>query len=74
LIHPRSAVAWCNKAHALKQLGHNKAALDALDEATEIDKNYIPAWTLKAEVYEILGNQQEAQKARRRAKPRGLPN
>jgi Tfp pilus assembly protein PilF len=55
-------------------LGHNKAALDALDEATEIDKNYTPAWTLKAEVYEILGNSQEAQKARRRAKPRGLPN
>jgi len=29
---------------------------------------------LKADVYEVLGNPQEAQKARRRARPWGLLN
>jgi Tfp pilus assembly protein PilF len=48
--------------------------LDALNEATEMDRGYVRAWILKAEVYEILGNPQEAQKARRRAKPWGLMN
>lgn len=72
LINPRSAVAWSNKAEALMRQGHNKAALDALNEATEMDKNYSRAWTLKAEVYEALSNPQEAQKARRRARPWGL--
>jgi Tfp pilus assembly protein PilF len=56
------------------RLGHNRAALDALNEATEMDRGYARAWILKAEVYEILGNPQEAQKARRRAKPWGLMN
>ena len=56
------------------RLGHNRAALDALTEATEMDKGYIRAWTLKAEVYESLGNPQEAQKARRRARPWGTMN
>ncbi len=74
LINPRSAVAWCNKAEALIRLGHNKAALDALNEATEMDRNYARAWLLKAEVYEALSNYQEAQKARRRAKPWGFKN
>lgn len=74
LVNPRSAVAWCNKAEALIRLGHNKAALDALNEATEMDKNYTRAWSLKVGVYEALGNPQEAQKARRRAKPWGLLN
>ncbi len=74
LINPRNAVAWCNKAEALIRQGHNRAALDALNEATEMDKGYTRAWILKADIYETLGNPQEAQKARRRAKPRGLPN
>ena len=68
LVNPRSAVAWCNKAEALIRQGHNKAALDALNEATEMDQNYLRAWELKAEVYEALGNPQEAQKARRRTR------
>src|SRR6266581_4087056 len=38
LVNPRSAVAWCNKAEALIRLGHNRAALDALNEATELDR------------------------------------
>ncbi len=71
MINPHSAVAWCNKAEALIRLGHNKTALDALNEATEMDKNYARAWLLKAEVYDAQGNPQEAQKARRRAKPWG---
>ena len=50
------------------------AALDALNEATELDRNYTPAWVLKADVYEALGNHQEAQKARKRIKPWGLVN
>jgi serine/threonine protein kinase/lipoprotein NlpI len=74
LINPRSAVAWCNKAEALVRYGHNRAALDALNEATELDRNYTPAWVLKADVHEALGNRQEAQKARKRAKPWGLMN
>jgi tetratricopeptide (TPR) repeat protein len=74
LINPRSAVAWCNKAEALVRYGHNRAALDALNEATELDRNYTPAWVLKADVYEALGNHQEAQKARKRIKPWGLVN
>jgi len=74
LVNSRSAVAWCNKAEALMRLGHNKAALDALNEATEMDKGYSRAWTLKAEVYESLGSPQEAQKARKRARPWGLKN
>jgi serine/threonine protein kinase len=74
LINPRSAVAWCNKAEALVRYGHNRAALDALNEATELDRNYTPAWILKADVHEALGNRQEAQKARKRAKPWGLVN
>ena len=74
LVNPRSAVAWCNKAEALIRLGHNRAALDALNEATEMDRSYARAWTLKADVYEALNNPQEAQKARRRAKPWGLMN
>ncbi len=75
-VNSRSAVAWCNKAEALIHLGHNRAALDALNEATEMDKSYARAWNLKADVYEALNNPQEAQKARRRAKPwgSGLPN
>jgi serine/threonine protein kinase/cytochrome c-type biogenesis protein CcmH/NrfG len=73
-VNPKSAVAWCNKAEALIRLGHNKAALDALNEATEMDRGYSRAWTLMASVYEVLGNPQEAQKARRRAKPWGLVN
>jgi serine/threonine protein kinase len=72
LVNPRSAVAWCNKAEALIHSGHNRAALDALNEATELDRSYGRAWTLKADVYEALGNPQEAQKARRRSKPWGL--
>lgn len=74
LINPHSAVAWCNKAETLIRLGHNRAALDALNEATETDRSYARAWTLKADVYEALGNPQEANKARRRAKPWGLVN
>lgn len=74
MINPHSAVAWCNKAEALIRQGHNKVALDALNEATEMDKNYARAWSLKAEVYEALSNPQEAQKARRRAKPWGSVN
>jgi Tfp pilus assembly protein PilF len=58
----------------LIRLGHNRAALDALNEATEQDRGYTHAWNLKAEVYEALGHPQEAQKARRRAKPWGLMN
>jgi Tfp pilus assembly protein PilF len=54
--------------------GHTRAALDALNEATELDRSYARAWTLKAEVYEALGNLQEAQKARKRARPWGLVN
>jgi predicted Zn-dependent protease len=69
LVNPLNAVAWCNKAEALIRCGRNRAALEALNEATELDKGYIRAWTLKAEVYESLGNYQEAQKARKRAKP-----
>ncbi len=74
LVNLRSAVAWCNKAEALIRLGHNRAALDALNEATEMDKGYARAWTLKADVYEALNNPQEAQKARRRARPWGSVN
>jgi len=74
LVNPHSAVAWCNKAEALIRLGHNRAALDTLNEATEMDRTYARAWTLKADVYEALGHPQEAQKARRRAKPWGLMN
>ena len=73
-MNPRSAVAWCNKAEALIHYGHNRAALDALNEATELDRSYSRAWTLKAEVYEALGNHQEAQKARKRARPWGAMN
>ncbi len=72
--NPRSAVAWCNKAEALLRHGHTRAALDALNEATELDRSYTRAWTLKGDVYETLGNLQEAQKARKRAKPWGLVN
>ncbi|HET8854076.1 MAG TPA: hypothetical protein VFN02_16285 [Ktedonobacteraceae bacterium] len=40
---------WCNKAEALMRLRHNRAALDALNEATEMDKSYVRAeGTLKA--------------------------
>jgi Tfp pilus assembly protein PilF len=39
-----------------------------------MDRTYGRAWTLKADVYEALGNSKEAQKARRRAKPWGLMN
>ncbi len=74
LVNSSSAVAWCNKAEALMRLGHHRAALDALNEATEMDKGYSRAWTLKAEVYEALGSPQEAQKARKRARPWGLKN
>jgi serine/threonine protein kinase len=74
LSNPRSAVAWCNKAEALMRHGHTRTALDALNEATELDRSYARAWTLKAEAYELLGNPQEAQKARKRAKPWGLVN
>lgn len=74
LVNPRSAVTWCNKAEALIRLGHNRAALDSLNEATELDRGYAHAWGLKAKVYETLGNPQEAQKARLRAKPWGLNN
>ncbi len=74
LTNPRSAVAWCNKAEALLRHGHTRAALDALNEATELDRSYARAWLLKAEVHEALGNPQEAQKARKRAKPWGLVN
>lgn len=69
IVNPRSVVAWCNKAEALMRYGHAYAALDALNEATELDRSYAPAWTLKAEAYEALGNYQEAQKARKRARP-----
>jgi serine/threonine protein kinase len=72
LVNPRSAVAWCNKAEALLRQGHNRASLDALNEATEMNKNYARAWQLKADVYEALGNPQEAQKARKRARFWGL--
>lgn len=71
MVNPRSVVAWCNKAEALMRYGHSYAALDALNEATELDRSYAPAWTLKAEAYEALGNSQEAQKARKRARPWG---
>lgn len=71
LVNPRSVVAWCNKAEALLRYGHSYAAIDALNEATELDRSYAPAWTLKAEAYEAVGNYQEAQKARKRAKPWG---
>lgn len=74
LSNPRSAVAWCNKAEALMRHGHTHTALDALNEATELDRSYARAWTLKAEAYELLGNPQEAQKARKRARPWGLAN
>lgn len=74
MANPRSAVAWCNKAEALLRHGHTRAALDALNEATELDRSYARAWTLKGDVYELLGNQHEAQKARKRAKPWGLVN
>lgn len=74
IVNPRNAVAWCNKAEALIRLGHNRAALDALNEATELDRGYVRAWNLKADVYESLGNPQEAQKARRRTRPWGLMN
>lgn len=74
MVNPRNAVAWCNKAEALVRQGHNRAALDALDEAIEVDRSYARAWTLKAEVHESLGNPQEAEKARKRAKPWGLMN
>ncbi len=67
MANSRNAVAWCNKAEALIRQGHTRAALDALNEATELDRGYSRAWTLKAEVYETLGNLQEAQKARKRA-------
>ncbi|HEV2582948.1 MAG TPA: serine/threonine-protein kinase, partial [Ktedonobacteraceae bacterium] len=71
LVNPRSVVAWCNKAEALMRYGHTFAAIDALNEATELDRSYAPAWTLKAEAYEAVGNHQEAQKARIRARPWG---
>lgn len=71
IVNPRSVVAWCNKAEALMRYGHTYAAIDALNEATELDRSYAPAWTLKAEAYEAVGNYQEAQKARKRAKPWG---
>lgn len=74
MVNPRSAVAWCNKAEALLRHGHTRAALDALNEATELDRSYARAWTLKGDVYETLGQFQEAQKARKRAKPWGLVN
>lgn len=74
IVNPRSAVAWCNKAEALIHNRHFRAALDALNEATELDRSYTPAWSLKALVYDKLGNVQEAQKARKLAKPWGLPN
>ena len=74
IVNPRSAVAWCNKAEALIHYGHNRSALDALNEATELDRSYARAWTLKADVHESLGNHQEAQKARKRARPWGLVN
>jgi serine/threonine protein kinase len=74
IINPRSVVAWCNKAEALMRAGHTRAALDALNEATELDRSYARAWTLKAEAYESQGNYQEAQKARKRARPWGLLN
>lgn len=74
MANPRSAVAWCNKAEALLRHGHTRAALDALNEATELDRSYARAWILKGDVYETLGNLQEAQKARKRAKPWGLVN
>lgn len=74
MVNPRSAVAWCNKAEALLRHGHTRAALDALNEATELDRSYARAWTLKGDVYETLGHFQEAQKARKRAKPWGLVN
>ena len=71
MVNPVSVVAWCNKAEALMRYGHTYAAIDALNEATELDRSYAPAWTLKAEAYEAVGNYQEAQKARKRAKPWG---
>lgn len=71
IVNPRNVVAWCNKAEALMRYGHTYAAIDALNEATELDRSYAPAWTLKAEAYEALGNYQEAQKARKRARPWG---
>jgi len=74
LSNPRSVVAWCNKAEALMRHGHARTALDALNEATELDRSYARAWILKAEAYELLGNPQEAQKARKRARPWGLAN
>jgi serine/threonine protein kinase len=74
MTNPRNVVAWCNKAEALVRQGHTRAALDALNEATELDRSYARAWTLKADIYDILGNNQEAQKARKRAKPWGLAN
>ncbi|MGH2479139.1 MAG: tetratricopeptide repeat protein [Ktedonobacteraceae bacterium] len=39
-----------------------------------MDRGYTRAWTLKGDIYETLGNLQEAQKARKRAKPWGLVN
>ena len=74
MANPRSAVAWCNKAEALMRHGHSRSALDALNEAIELDRGYARAWTLKAEVHEAMGNMQEAQKARKRARPWGLMN
>jgi serine/threonine protein kinase len=71
IVSPRSVVAWCNKAEALMRYGHTYAAIDVLNEATELDRSYAPAWTLKAEAYEAVGNYQEAQKARKRARPWG---
>jgi tetratricopeptide (TPR) repeat protein len=73
-VNSRSAVAWSNKAEALIQLGHNRAALDALNEATEMDRSYTRAWQLKGDVYEAIGNHQEANKARKRSRPWGLKN
>src|SRR5260370_20008377 len=66
LANPRSAVAWCNKSEALMRHAHTRASLDALNEATELDRSYARALTLKAGGYEPLGNPQKAQKSRKR--------
>jgi tetratricopeptide (TPR) repeat protein len=70
-LHPEFVGAWDNKGEALRMLEMYDEAIQALDEAIELDPNLADAWNNKAEALKALGKSSESNEAFAKAKELG---
>jgi len=66
----REIQAWVfdNKAKELKQGQHYKEAITQLQDSLQVKKDYLPAYQLVSEIYDLLGQKELAESAKEKSK------